>query len=186
MLSQLQTAAGVSAAAGVSESDLSDVSKQALFATAADNQEMAFQIAQAFQKAAFVAQDGLAMHALFTDPSKIDDLSICSLDAMLYAPGGLDTFLDYFNPVINDVNISNGIDLNSYLHQPQNPAPGFSPNPVAVAPESRFSWGGNAPTNTRAAFPAMPTPAAQSGGGSGLENFAPHERWKAIDQGLVG
>lgn len=184
MLSQLQTAAGVSAAAGVNESDLSDVSKQALFATAADNQEMAFQIAQAFQKAAFVAQDGLAMHSLFTDPSKIDDLSICALDAILNAPNGLDTFLDYFNPVIHAVNMANGIDVNAYGQQPQTPAPGFSPNPVPTG--DRFNWGGNAPTNTRAAFPEMPTPAPQSGGGSGLENFAPHERWKAIDQGLVG
>jgi hypothetical protein len=175
----------MAAASGVSEQELAGLSKVAMNAYAVDLEAQREQIAETMYKAAAVAMDGIAMYDLFTNPAKAADLSICTLDALLNN-GGIDTFTEIFLPVITMIN--NG----GQMPEPQAPQPMMQPQMVQSAPQiqqpRQFGWdGGQAPTQqARASFPAMPAQSNGGGGATSLDHVAPHERWKAIDMGLIG
>jgi hypothetical protein len=139
-------------------------------------------IAETMYKCHRVALDGLAMYDLFKNPDKVFDLSVCALDSILNAPGGLDTFTELFLPIISMVN------QQTAQSAPQQPQPQFAaPQIVQSGQQPQFNFNYPDPQQqARANFPAMPSPAGQSGqSATQLDQIPPHERWKAIDQGLI-
>jgi hypothetical protein len=181
---QIRTPVGIAAASGVSEAELADVSKVAMNAYAKDLEEQLGDLQFNHFKALMVAGEAIAMKDLFKNPAKVADLSICALDSILNTPGGLDTFVEIFYPVMTLIN--NGGQMpaeapqapqwqQSQATQPQ--------GPIADAGPRQFGWDGAAPSQARANFPAMPQQAAM-GGGTTLQQIAPHDRWRALDQGL--
>jgi hypothetical protein len=154
------------------------VSRVALHAYAADLEEQRSVIAETMYKCHAVAQDGIAMYDLFKNPAKVHDLSICTLDSVLNTPGGMDVFTSYYLPVITMLNNGGQIEPQQPMSQPQMMG--------VPAADQRFGWGANSPLNqARASFPAMPQPSGGSGVTPQLEQIAPHERWRALDAGIV-
>lgn len=104
----------------------------------------------ALENAKAVAYDAIAMKALFdcqTEES-IHHLSICALDSVLRAPGGMDIFLSYFVPAIQQINA----EMDRQQPQPQQ--------------------------NYRQTFPAPPEMGGGQRSDIGLSQVPPSERWK--------
>lgn len=144
------------AAAGISDQDLSHVSKSALNAYAMDLEERLATAGIALEKAKYVAQDAIAMKALFDCNSEeaVHHLAICSLDAIARAgEGAMSIFCEHFIPLISEMNAR---------HAPQ---------------QQQYS---------RQSFPAPPEMSQNPGQPIDINQIPPAMRWQYIDANLAG